>query len=161
MGFPTRILRQHLGSKLKDRRRVENPKTEAGADRYNLLEHTAVGCGLITPRVSLIAEWDATLSKFNIFHQEEAWNTDHEQANPVLSRLGTGMYYYTFASSYLDNDGSVVPLNLVAARATVVRRTSNFIADPTVRAQLDGNRIEISTYNVGSYSDIAFWLEVM
>lgn len=160
MGFPNRILRQHLGSKLQDRRRVENPKTEAGAARLNLLEHTAVGAGLVVARASLVAEWNATLSAFSILHQEEAWNTDHAQAHPVLARLGTGRYTYTFAATYLDNDGVAQPLAIIAARPSPVIVLPSSLTDVTARTSLSGSMLYLNTYNNGTLTDMRFLLEV-
>ena len=159
-GFPVRMLRSFLGPKLKDTRPVENAQLETGAKRLNLLEHVAVGSGLIVPRASLVASWNDTLETFQILHQEEAWNVDHKQAHPVLERGAVGVYSYTFASTYQHVAGVTRDFEPIAARGSPVQTgiKSEYI--------ITGNVVEVFLFQQPTPEDVTFvdcrfWLEVL
>jgi hypothetical protein len=155
-GFPIRSLLQTLGTRLRDARPIEHPELEVSAERINKHEALAVAANLVIPRASIVAEWNAVTSSFGILHQEEAWNVDHAQAHPILARTSTGIYTYTFASSYLDRDAIAVATNLVSARlscnATVVYPQWT-ISGITVN-------VFLSDVDVAPM-DARFWLEVL
>jgi len=159
-GFPVRVLRSFLGPKLQDHRPVENPRIESGAKRLNLLEHVAIGSGLIVPRASLVAVWNDTLSTFQILHQEEAWNVDHKQSHPTLVRAQAGIYSYTFASTYQDEDGVTRDFEPIAARV--------YPAQTGIRSEciITGNVVEVFLFQQPTPEDVTFvdcrfWLEVL
>lgn len=165
-GFPLRHLLSFFGPKLRDARPIENPVLETGQHRLNLTESIAAASSLLLPRVSLIAEWNATFGKFTVFHQEEAWNAKHELPHPTLERLADGYYTYTFASSYPDNDGIQVPTVIYAARLTVIQEVNSGGAAPTYKhgTELSGSTgLSVQFFIKDESSaliDRRFWLEV-
>lgn len=116
IGFPRRPLRSAFGPKLTNAYPVEHPETQVGAQSFNPDFWQTAGMGLIVPRAIVIAKWNG--SAFDIYHQAEAWNPNGDQAHPVLARTGAGLFTYTFAASYLDEDGNEVPTDIRAARCT-------------------------------------------
>jgi hypothetical protein len=167
-GFLLRSLLQSFGSRLRDARPIENPEIEYGAARINRNEGITAAASLLLPRVVLIAEWVAATSSFRILHQEEAWNADHQQAHPVLTRSTDGAYVYTFAATYLDSDGVAVPTDLVSARCTAMQTANSGGASPVLKAGCEISvsagplAVQFFTYDsVGtSLEDHRFWLEV-
>lgn len=154
-GFPLRSIMQSFGSRLRDARPVEHPELERGAARANLTEHIAAGSSLILPRASLIAQWSVSLGAFEIYHQEEAWNSRHEQAHPTLARLFAGAYTYTFASTYLDLDGVAQPFEILAVRCSVI--ASN---NPAAGCSHSANEVLLEVQHSDALADMRFWLEV-
>jgi hypothetical protein len=160
-GFPLRSLLQNFGPKLRDARPIENPEIETGQRRLNLLESTITGVNLISPRASVVARYDPSPAAFIIYHQEEAWNARHAQAHPVLERQVTGLYTYTFASSYLTEDGESVPISVVAARANVFGAGG---INSGTKAWCQVTSPTVVTISISDDSnagvDARFWLEV-
>lgn len=167
-GFPLRCLRSAFGSILRDARPVEHPELECSATRINLNEHVTAAASLLLPRVSLCAEWIAATSSFQIYHQEEAWNVNHEQAHPTLARSTDGAYSYTFAATYLDADGVAVATNIFAARCTAIQSTNSGGGLPVLKSGTELSSasplvVQFFTYDVAGTSpeDHRFWLEVL
>lgn len=164
-GFPLRHLLQSFGSRLRDARPIEHPELEVSAARLNLGESIAAASSLLLPRAVLVAQWNVASQTFTIFHQEEAWNLKHEQAHPTLAQITDGAYSYTFASSYLDNDGVSVPTVLPAARLTAVQEVSSGGGAPTystgTELRPDGVTVEFFIRNsADELINRRFWLEV-
>lgn len=162
ISFPLRPLRSAFGPKLENAYPVENSNTQIGDGSFNAAFWALAGLGLVLPRVVVVAKW--TGSSFTIFHQAEAWNPDGAQAHPVLARSATGRYSYTFASTYLDEDGVAQDTVLRAARCTAgddnggssPRRGYAWILSGTplvVNFRVDNDAL------VGQ--DELFWLEVL
>jgi hypothetical protein len=122
IGFPRRLIRSHLGPKLRNNYPVENPASDVGDATLNGLFWNTAGLGLVGARWVVIAAWNG--SQLVIQHQAEAWNPENDQAHPVLARTGTGTYTYTFASTYLDEDGVAVPTVIYAPNGCVNRTLS-------------------------------------
>jgi hypothetical protein len=163
MGFPTRILRSALGPKFLDTAPVENPETDIGARQFNLAFHQVAGLNLVAPRVSLVAHY--TGGQFVIQHQQEAWNTEGAQARPVLARSAAGVYTYTFASSYLDEDGVSVATVLRAPRISCHKVLTAFADRIDPLSWVDGGSplvLQIRLWNQsGAGVDEPFWLEAL
>lgn len=164
IGFPKRFTRDELGPTLRNTYPVENPETDIGEDAFNGAFHQVAGMNLIVPRVSLVALWNG--SSFNILSQEEAWNPRHSQAHPVLARTTAGHYTYTFASTYLDEDGNPISTALVAARVTELSGTSTFANRVEAHAWIDASNPLIAHMQFwrsdgGASDDPKFWLEVL
>lgn len=163
-GLPTRFLRSVLGPKFRDPRPVEHPEWEMAAAAMNLLCQASIGHGLVAPRASLVAS--STAGGNVITHQEEAWNDDHKQAHPALARQGNGTYTYTFASSYLDLDGTAVPTNLTAVRVNILHAPETFDQSslPGAYAWIAPASplvVQIRTWSGILLVDYPFWLEVL
>ena len=164
-GFPLRHYLQSFGSRLRDARPIEHPEFEVNAQRLNLGESISAASSLLLPRVNLIAQWNTANSAFQIFHQSEAWNVRNEQPHPTLAQITDGAYSYTFASSYLDNDGVSVPTLLTAARLTAIQEVSSGGGAPTystgTELRPDGITVEFFIRNsAGVLVNRRFWLEV-
>jgi hypothetical protein len=162
-GFPSRVLRSVFGSRLRDPVPVVHPEHDIGADRINLLEQVATASGLMIPRVTLVAEW--TGSAMSAMHQEEAWNTRHEVAHPVIARTSAGLYTYQFDAAYADEDGASVSVNLVFARATpMVDMSTGYSARGSAYAWIDAadpTLVRVSCWDSsGAVADRRFLLEV-
>lgn len=161
-GFPTRFSRTQLGPKFRDNYPVENPETDIGAQQFNAAFWQVAGINLIVPRVSLIAVWGG--SSFTINHQAEAWNPDNAQAHPVLARTSAGVYTYTFASTYTDEDGVAISLALLSARVTVHKALTAFADRVVGFVWKDGSnplilQIRLWKETDGTAVDEPFWLE--
>jgi hypothetical protein len=159
--FPNRLIRSQLGPKLVDNYPVENPKSELGAATFNPSFWSVAGMTGILPRAALVARWNG--SSFDISHQREAWNAENDQAHPSLARFGTGQYTYTFAATYLDEDGVAVPTVLVAARvAAVVASAGGPMRGSAWPNSGNALQIDIDLRDLASANrDGAFWLEVL
>jgi hypothetical protein len=151
-GFPLRTLLTAFGSRLRNARPIEHPELEVDAKRLNLSESVASASSLILPRASLVAELSIT-GAVRILHQEEAWNTDHKQAHPALTRTQTGRYSYSFASSYLDLDGNTIGTDLIMARVFVFEAG-------TATVSILGNTVNVFLKLGEQDTDMRFWLEV-
>ncbi len=164
LGFPKRFTRDQLGPTLRNTYPVENPETDIGAETWNAVFHQTSGMNLIVPRVALIATWGG--SAFNIAHQAEAWNPRGTQAHPTLARTSTGLYTYTFASTYLDEDGVEQSLALGAPRADVSTALTAFADRLEAHTWVDTSNPLIVQVRIwksadGTATDARFWLEVM
>lgn len=162
-GFPSRFLRSFLGPKLIDDRPVERPQAEVGAGALNPAFHQLAGMNLVAPRVALIAFYTGAVQ--TIVQQAEAWNPENAQAHPTLARSAAGAYTYTFAASYLDEDGVAVPTVLAAPRVTCHRDLSGGFAN-RIEAKAWKDSVNPLVINVrlwdtgGTGVDHPFWLEV-
>jgi hypothetical protein len=114
LSFPKRPLRSSFGPKLRNAYPVENPAIDVGDVAFNGMFSTVAGLGLISARSIVIANY--TGGAFVIGYQAEAWNQELSQAHPVLARSGAGLYSYTFASTYLDEDGVAVATDIKGPR---------------------------------------------
>lgn len=157
IAFPKRVTRDALGPKLIDNYPVENPTSEVGAGTFNGLFSAVAGMALGAPRAILIAKWNG--STFDISAQAETWSPNGDQPHPALNRTGVGVYTYTFASSYLDEEGAAVSTVLAGARcSSEVNHANGRIrgyAWPT--ALVVDIKLEDSA---GTARDAAFYLEV-
>lgn len=161
--FPSRFLRSLLGPKFFNAFPVENPENQVGDKQFNAAFHAVAGMNLIVSRAALIATYSG--GSFQIAHQAEAWNPEAAQAHPSLARTSAGVYTYTFAASYLDEDGVAVPTVLAAARVS-----SHYAPQATYpnriesRAWVDESNpliIQVRMWNTsGVPVDLPFWLEV-
>lgn len=162
LGFPNRFKRSDLGPKFRNGYPVENPETDLSDAAVNAAFWQTAGAGLIVPRAKLIAEWNG--SSFTILEQAEAWNPNLDQAHPVLARLGTGDYSYTFASTYKNELGEDVALALNGARASPIAEvTGGTIArfGNAWKDSLNPLNIIFRLYDLtGTLRDARFWLEV-
>jgi len=164
-GYPTRLIRSSFGPKRIDPRPVEHPEQEVGAADYNAAFHQVAGMNLaIATRASLIARWDSGTSHFVVSHQEEAWNSEREQAHPALVRVGAGVYTYTFAATYLDEDDVAVTTELGAPRVTVHKVLTAYADRVVGFAWVDASSplvVQIRLWDAaGTPEDAPFWLEV-
>lgn len=168
ISFPKRPQRSSFGPKLVNNYPVENPNSDVPDTALNGVFWTAAGLAGVLPRASCIASY--TGGQFVISHQAEAWNPNGDQAHPTLARTNTGVYSYTFASTYLDEDGVAVPMDLKGSRVTCpsISSGTNFAEGvawvdsvfPLVVIVRVGTRL-ISTGVFSNSDNISFWLEVM
>jgi hypothetical protein len=157
-GLPTRSLRSALGPAFRDPRPIEHPEYELSAAQINLLMQMAVGAQLVMPCASIVAEWNSG-TLWSYLHREEAWNTNHAQAHPILTRTTTGVYTCQFLSSYTDLDGQAVSFAASAARATAFEASGD-TAEAWVDSS-DATLIHICTFRGVNAADLRFWLEVI
>lgn len=156
IGFPRRLVRSALGPKFQNTRAVENPNSEFGDAQLNALLWNSAGMGLVIYRADLVAAWNG--SAFVIDHQAEAWNPENDQAHPLLTRVGTGVYRYTFAATYLDEDGIAQPVGLKKCGVRAMADTTHAFAFFTTSANLV---VEVHLQNaIGAEVDAKFWLMV-
>lgn len=163
-GFPTRIIRSLFGPKLLDNYPAENPETDIPARAFNVGFWQIAGCNLVVPRATVVAKWNG--AAFDYTHQAEAWNADESQAHPVLARTSAGVYTYTFAATYKDEDGADIATSLGAPRATCHKVLTAFGDRVEGFAWLDaGNPLIVHMRLWESASETAvdepFWLEVL
>lgn len=161
-GFPSRFNRGHLGPKFRNANPVENPESQIGDAQFNAAFWQTAGMNLIVPRVALIAQYVG--SSFVVAAQEEAWNPDLSQAHPVLARASAGVYSYTFAASYLDEDGVAQPTVLRAPRLSCHKVLAAFADRVDAHAFIDaGNplvlQLRLWLSASGTAVDEPFWLE--
>ena len=161
-GFPSRFLRSLLGPKFVNTNPAENPETDVGAQQFNAAFHQVAGMNLVVPRVALIASYSG--GGFVYSHQAEAWNPENAQAHPVLARSAAGVYTYTFASTYKDEDGTDVATVILAPRVSCHRDLSGGFANRIeARSWKDGSNpliIQIRLWDTGGTGvDHPFWLE--
>jgi hypothetical protein len=163
MGFPTRFIRSFLGPLLRDINPPDTPETDIGARTFNTLFWQTAGMNLVVPRASLVANWN--VSAFLISHQHEAWNAENAQPHPGLTRQSTGRYRYTFASSYLDEDGTAIATALGPPRISPHSTVAAWSNQIYPYAWIDPGSplvVEISIWNfAGAATDAPFWLEVL
>jgi hypothetical protein len=165
--FPRRFLRSALGPKLRNNYAVENPETDIGAEAFNAAFAALAGINLMVPRAVFVGVWGG--STFTIAEQEEAWNDDHDQTHPTPARTSAGLYTYTFAATYLDEDGVAQPTILTGACAfagiTAVDDTKIAEAfawvDPTnaLRVKVT-TALRVLATGVSTLTDLPFWLGV-
>lgn len=152
--FPTRPLANDFGPEFRNLYPVENPETDADADAFgNRVRWQVAGMGLVVPRGVLVAEWSG--ATMDILMQEEAWNPNRLVARPVLDRTATGVYTYTFQSSYDDKDGTAVATQIFGAQCSV-----NSTAHDGYAEMNTGNIISIEIYHrvTGAAADERFML---
>jgi hypothetical protein len=158
-GFPTRFLRSALGPIFRDVRPVENPERELSADAGNLIANVATAANLLLPRAVLIG--DTTTTALVILQQEEAWNVDRAQAQPTAARSSAGVITYTFASQYLDKDGTLTALTINGARATAITLAGSTAIEATVDlTSAYVVTVRLNAISGGAATDGRFWLEV-
>lgn len=170
LSFPKRPQRSSFGPKLVNNYPVETPNSDVGDVAFNAAFWTIAGLAGVLPRASCIATYSPLSTSFVVSHQAEAWNPNGDQAHPVLGRTNTGIYSYTFASTYLDEDGIAVPMDLKGARVTcpTISSGTNFAEGvawvdsvfPLVVIVRVGTRL-ISSGVFSNSDNITFWLEVM
>jgi len=162
-GFPTRFLRSLLGPKFVNTSPVESPESDIGDVQFNAAFHQLAGMNLVVPRVALIASYTGAAQ--TILHQAEAWNPENAQAHPVLARSAAGVYTYTFASTYQDENGAAVATVLLAPRVSCHRDLSGGFANRIeAHAWKDGSNpliVQVRLWDTGGTGvDHPFWLEV-
>jgi hypothetical protein len=169
IAFPKRILRSGLGPKIVNTYPVENPSTDIGAETWNPSFAALAGLNLVASRALFVGKWAGSGQNFTIAEQEEAWNDDHDQSHPTIARTSTGLYSYTFASSYLDEDGVAVSTVLTAARATAgytafsgttVNEAFAWIDPANPLNVLVQTATRTLSTGVSALADLPFWLEV-
>lgn len=161
-GFPTRFLRSILGPKFVNQTPVESPESDIGDAQFNAAFHQLAGMNLVVPRAVVIATYG---SGFQIAHQAEAWNPENAQLHPTLARAGSGIYSYTFASTYKDEDGVDVSTVLFGARVSCHRDLSGgFATRISAHAWIDAGNplvVQVRLWDTGGGGgDHPFWLEV-
>jgi hypothetical protein len=165
ISFPKRAQRSSFGPKLVNNYPAENPQSDVPDTALNGMFWGVAGMGLILPRAVVVATY--TGGQFVISHQAEAWNPEGDQAHPTLARSAAGRYSYTFAASYLDEDGTAIPTDVRAARATAMR-----ILTTPISQRIEGHawvdpatplaaQIALWDENGSVLADHPFWLEVL
>jgi hypothetical protein len=162
-GFPTRIIRSLLGPKFRDLYPAENPETDISAAAFNVGFWQLAGVNLTAARVSLVADWGG--SSFTVEHQAEAWIADNAQAHPVLARTSAGVYTYTFASTYENEDGTAIATDLGPPRVTVHKELTAFADRVSGHAWVATGAPLVVQIRIWDASGVAvdepFWLEVL
>ena len=166
LAFPKRLLRSSFGPKLINNYPVENPSGEVGDMAFNAAFSAIAGMSQVAPRACCVALY--TGGVFAVSYQAEAWNAEGDQARPVLARSGAGLYSYTFAASYLDEDGIAVPTDIEAARISCPSDSSGAAlaegfawlnpSNPLQVLMRVGTRTTAGAFTNG---DVRFWLEVL
>jgi hypothetical protein len=163
-GFPSRLLRSIFGPKvLVNTNPVENPNSDLGAEAFMPLFHQVAGMNLLAPRAVLLGFYTGAV--LTIQHQAEAWSPDNDQVHPTPARSAAGVYTYTFASTYKDENGADIATVLLAARVSCHRDLSGGFANRiSAHAWKDAtNPLQINVRlwdTAGTGVDHPFWLEV-
>ena len=157
-GFPSRISRDTLGPELEDLYPTDNPSTDIPAAAFNTMFHQVAGLNVAMPTraVAVVA------AAGTVLHQGEAWNSNGDQAHPVIAKTGTGTYTMTFASSYLDETGSAVATSLLFAEARFLGDMSAWANKVDAFAWVSGLVVYITTWTAatGAAVDAKFKVEV-
>lgn len=160
-GFPTRFLRSALGPKFVNTIPVETPESDIGDSQFNAAFWQLAGMNLVVSRVALIAHYTGGLFVYG--HQEEAWNPENAQPHPALARSAAGVYTYTFAASYLDEDGNAVATVLRAPRLSCHKVLTAFADRIDAHAWIDNSNplvLQLRLWSqAGAGVDEPFWLE--
>jgi hypothetical protein len=120
--------------------------------------------GLIAPRAVLVGSYSG--STLTTKHQAEAWNPNNDQAHPTPARSGTGVYSYTFASTYKDEDGNDVTTVLLGARVLPQGEVTSYANRIVFHAWIDPAAPLVARWrfwetSAGDPVDVPFWLEVL
>lgn len=151
MGFPTRINRNALGPKRRNRAPVRNHVFYLDANYVNLLMWQVAGMGVCTPRATALVDSDGTL-----LSSAEAWDPN-ALAVPTVAHPSTGVYTVTYPATVPNEDDTQITLDLVACMA-IVQGT-----DPAIVAaqQVTSNRVaEVTIKNAGGLANAKFLLMV-
>ena len=163
LGFPNRITRADLGPPHVNEHPVEHPETEVGAEVVEPLLHQVVGANLVLPRAVVAANWNG--ADFDYEHQQEAWNPDNAQVRPVLDRSGTGVYTWTFASTYKDETGEDIATLIRAPRISSHKTLSAFADRIVAEAWIPSGTplvVQVRLWSAaGTPEDAPFRLEVL
>ena len=108
-GFPTRPSASSFGSRRQDRSAPRSAIYDIGAAFVNLVRWNLAGLGQSAPRAWVYAS--SSGSTPTIHAQGNAWGG----AAPTPARTGTGVYTFTYAATYADDDGVLVSPNLLSA----------------------------------------------
>jgi hypothetical protein len=161
LSFPRRFTRSMLGEKLEDAHPVENPKQEIGAGTYNPAFWGLAGLNQVAPRWA----WAALYTGGAFVHtfQGEAWNPDNAVAHPTPARAGAGSYSYTFASSYVDEEGTVHNTALGPVRCSSHRVLTAYADRIQAFSFIDPAFplvVQVRLYDAnGNGADHPFWVE--
>lgn len=163
MSFPARVLRAVFGPDFINTRPVEHPQTEFDANAMQVLLWQVSGTNQSAVRATVAAKW--TGSAFQIFHQGEAWNPEGSQTPPLLERASTGVYTWTFASTYPDVEGNDVSPNIGPVRVSshkVLTAFADRIEAHAWRDAADASIIHVRLWDAsGTPVDEPFWLEAL
>ncbi len=112
-GFPTRPSLTAFGPRRSNARPVRNPQQQAGADFMNLLRWDVAGLGASCPRAWVLATFTGPTT-IAVTAQGNAWHG----AAPTPARSGTGVYTFTYAATYVDDDSVAIVTNLLAVKVS-------------------------------------------
>jgi hypothetical protein len=125
-GFPNRPDLAALGPDLVNARPLGNPNEEATAEQYNLIRWQLAGIGLLAYQAHLI--FTAQAGSQPILHRAEAWNprglTTGGNANPTITRVGTGNYDVTYPTQVPDQLGDNVAVGFRHGIGSIVTPSS-------------------------------------
>lgn len=111
-GFPTRVSRSSFGPTLEDKWPVVNPKTDIGADSFNLLFHQTAGMNAVTSRGLLYVSVEGT-TVTTVF-QGVAWDPNSEMAKITWTRSEAGIYTWSLPqASYEDEEGNAITVSIL------------------------------------------------
>jgi hypothetical protein len=108
-GFPARPTRTGFGPKPTNRKTVNNPLKEGGADLFDLVFWQLAGAGLMVPLAWVLVDG----ATGGIILSDESWDAERA-AVPTVTHPVAGTYAVEYASSYLDKDGVAVTTALKA-----------------------------------------------
>lgn len=114
-GFPTRPDRDSFGPTYENERPVNNPKRELGDSVFNLNFWQLAGSGLVIPRAMIVASVSG--SAVTTQNQGLAWDPNGNVSNLIWTYEGVGHYSADFLSQYVDENGTLVNLSLIAGAA--------------------------------------------
>lgn len=163
-GFPRRVSRDTFGPELANIYPVENPESDIPASSFNAAFHQLAGLNAAhASRAIVVAEWSG--SAMSVSYQAEAWNSNGDQAHPVVARTGIGVYTVTFASSYLDEEGTSISTQLLYAEAIAIGAVTAWANRKRAFAWVDTGSplvVNVTTWDEASgvAADVKFKLEV-
>jgi hypothetical protein len=154
-GFPALVSRKDFGPTLEDEQPVKNPKTDIGADQFNLLFWQVGGMNLMTPRAIIRVD-----STGNLVQKRLAFDPNVELPDTVVTvtKGVTGAYTVTFQAQYNDQQGN--PTDFIPQFAMASREGPSaavFVA----AAAVNGQDVEVFiTTTSGAANDEGFILFV-
>lgn len=101
-GFPNVPTRQQFGPTYENRRPVQNPNRELGADAINLLMWQIAGASRVVAQATVLYD----LAAEAVLYQAFAFDPDAKLADLTVAKSGTGIFTATFDPTYKDQNGA-------------------------------------------------------
>jgi len=137
-GFPNVPNRSAFGPTYENKRKVQDANKELGADVINLLMWQIAGASRVVAQATLI--YDPVTDK--ITYQALAFDPKNELPSIAVVKNGVGDYTFTFAATYLNQQGTATPFLPRMARASV-QQTAVYLANLAATTFLNNLDVQV------------------
>lgn len=152
-GFPATPTRTAFGPEMKNKRTPRNPETDLNANQMNLLFWQVAGAGRTVAQASLVYDGAAP----GVTYQALAFDPKQELGNIAVVKNGVGDYVFTFASTYLNQNGVATPF--VPGMAMV--SLQNPVVNDSVQFSIAGQSVTVNVRDAaGTLKDGVVQLQV-